>query len=220
MNAPPTKANSAEAKSTEASNVVVNVPNTLSLIRLILSFLVFALIPWRTPTMDVAALVAFLVAVSTDWIDGWWARRFNQITKVGRVLDPFVDKIIICGTFIILAAEQRHANQDGFGIAGWMAVVVVGREMLVTALRSAIEQGGGDFSAKWSGKWKMVFQCAAVVAAMLCLYYADTKQAIPDWLKYSTIGCVWLAVVSTVYSGVEYIIAAWKLMRHNASIGK
>jgi CDP-diacylglycerol--glycerol-3-phosphate 3-phosphatidyltransferase len=212
MNAPPTK-----AKSSEVSSVVVNVPNTLSFIRLLLSFVVFALLPWRTPTTDLAALISFLVAVSTDWIDGWWARKFNQITKVGRVLDPFVDKIIICGTFIILAAEQRQAGQDGFGIAGWMAVVVVGREMLVTALRSAIEQGGGDFSAKWSGKWKMVFQCGAVVAANLCLYYADTKESIPAWLKYSTLAWVWLAVVSTVYSGIEYIIAAWKLMLRNAS---
>lgn len=198
----------------DPANVVVNVPNVLSFARLILSFAVFALLPWRTVATDLAALVVFLIAVSTDWIDGWWARTFNQITKVGRVLDPFVDKIIICGAFIILAAEQRLAGHD-FGITGWMAVVVVGREMLVTALRSAIEQGGGDFSAKWSGKWKMVFQCAAVVAAMLCLYHTDAGKPIPPWLRMATIGCVWLAVVSTVYSGVEYIIAAWKLLQAN-----
>ena len=88
----------------------------------------------------------------------------GQVTKLGRIFDPFVDKIIICGTFIFLAAEWPAS-----GIAPWMAVVVMGREMLVTAIRSVIEQQGGDFSAQMAGKLKMVFQCVAVVASLLAL---------------------------------------------------
>jgi CDP-diacylglycerol--glycerol-3-phosphate 3-phosphatidyltransferase len=195
-----------------ASNTIVNVPNVLTTLRLVLSIVVFALLPWQQAQTTVAALVIFIIAAGTDWIDGYWARKYNQVTKLGRVLDPFVDKIIICGTYIMLAAEQLAAGQ-WFGIAGWMAVVVVAREMLVTALRSAIEQGGGDFSAKWSGKWKMVFQCVAVGAAMVCLIYAQSRWEIPAWLFWTQLVSAYLAVLITVYSGVEYIVAAAKTMR-------
>jgi CDP-diacylglycerol--glycerol-3-phosphate 3-phosphatidyltransferase len=134
------------------------------------------------------------------------------VTKLGRVLDPFVDKVIICGTYIMLAAEQLAADQ-WYGITGWMAVVVVAREMLVTALRSSIEQAGGDFSAKWSGKWKMVFQCLAVGAAMVCLMNHQAHNGVPAWLFWTQLVSAWLAVLITVYSGVEYIVAAAKFLR-------
>src|SRR6476469_2992701 len=94
-----------------ASNTIVNVPNVLTTLRLILAIVVFALLPWQQFQMTVAALVVFVVAAGTDWIDGYWARKYNQITKLGRVLDPFVDKIIICGAYITLAAEQLGAGQ-------------------------------------------------------------------------------------------------------------
>lgn len=195
-----------------ASSTIVNVPNVLSTLRLILAVVVFTLLPWQRYESTAAALVVFIVAVATDWIDGYWARRFNQVTKLGRMLDPFVDKIIICGAFIILAAEQLAAGQH-FGITGWMAVVVVGREMLVTALRSTIEQSGGDFSAKWSGKWKMVFQSIAAGAAMVCLMYAQREIAVPQWLYWTQLLSAYVAVITTIYSGVEYIVAAAKLLR-------
>jgi CDP-diacylglycerol--glycerol-3-phosphate 3-phosphatidyltransferase len=173
------------------------------------------LLPWQEYRTTAAALVVFVIAAGTDWIDGYWARRFNQVTKVGRMLDPFVDKIIICGTYIMLAAEQLAAGQ-WYGITGWMAVVVVGREMLVTALRSSIEQAGGDFSAKWSGKWKMVFQCLAVGAAMVCLMYHHRgvqPEDFPPWLFWTQLLSAWAAVIITVYSGIEYIAAAAKFLR-------
>src|SRR4051812_15822388 len=151
-------------------------------------------------------MLVFVIAAGTDWIDGWWARKYGQVTKLGRIFDPFVDKIIICGTFIFLAAEP------GSGIAPWMAVVVMGREMLVTAIRGFIEQQGGDFSAQMMGKLKMVFQCAACVASLLALRHlqgeGSTAAALPAWLYWSLIAFVWLAFLSTVYSGLEYIIAA------------
>src|SRR5947209_9444405 len=158
-------------------------------------------------------MIIFIIAASTDWIDGWWARRFNQVTKLGRIFDPFVDKIIICGTFIYLAAEWPAS-----GIAPWMAVVVMGREMLVTAIRGFIEQQGGDFSAQMAGKLKLVFQCAAVVASLLTLCYwkhpIDSNRWFPgsEWLFWTLQGSVWLAVILTVYSGLEYIVAAARIL--------
>ncbi len=179
-----------------------NVPNQLTAARLVLSIVVFVLIPLK---MFMAAMIVFIIAASTDWIDGYWARRYGQVTKLGRVFDPFVDKIIICGAFIFLAAEPRS------GIAAWMAVVVVGREMLVTALRGFIEQSGGDFSAKMAGKLKMVFQCVAVVASLLVLHYQDNP--IPIWLSSVLFVSVWIALLSTIYSGIGYLIAAGKFFR-------
>lgn len=186
----------------QKSTKILNVPNQLTFARFVLAVVVFALIPLQ---YYLPALIIFLVAASTDWIDGYWARRFNQVTQVGRIFDPFVDKIIICGTFILLGAEP------GSGIAAWMAVVVVGREMLVTALRSFIEQSGGDFSANFAGKLKMVLQCAAVVASLLMLIYGGT--AAPEWLPPTVAVCVWLAVLSTLQSGVAYLFAAAKYFR-------
>jgi CDP-diacylglycerol---glycerol-3-phosphate 3-phosphatidyltransferase len=183
-------------------NRVLNVPNQLTALRLVLSVVVFVLIPCR---LYLSATVVFLIAASTDWIDGYWARRYGQVTKVGRVFDPFVDKIIICGAFILLVAEPRS------GIQGWMAVVVVGREMLVTALRGFIEQSGGDFSAQMAGKLKMVFQCVAVVASLLVLWHA--ADATPLWLTLTRDVAVWVAVLSTVYSGVGYVVAAARYFR-------
>jgi CDP-diacylglycerol--glycerol-3-phosphate 3-phosphatidyltransferase len=176
---------------------VFNVPNQLTLSRLVLSVVVFALIAVR---WYAAATITFLVAASTDWIDGYYARKYGQITKLGRILDPFVDKIIICGAFIFLAAEPRS------GIQAWMAVLVVAREILVTALRSYIEQSGGDFSATMSGKIKMVLQCVAVVASLVALGHGPPPH--PSWLHWTLLVSVWVAVLSTVYSGAVYVLAA------------
>ena len=149
-----------------------NVPNQLTTLRLVLSVVVFVLIPFK---LYLPAMIVFIIAASTDWVDGYWARKYAQVTKLGRVFDPFVDKIIICGAFILLAAEPRS------GIQAWMAVIVVGREMLVTTLRSFIEQSGGDFSAKMAGKLKMVFQCMAVVASLIVLWHGAPEPAWMSW---------------------------------------
>lgn len=179
-----------------ASDQVINVPNSLSTLRFILAILVCI---WIEQQWYLAALIGFVVAVSTDWIDGYWARRFNQVTKLGRILDPFVDKIIISGTLIGLV------GQPGSGLAAWIATIVVGRELLVTSLRGMIEGQGGDFSAKQLGKWKMVLQCAAVIVCLLGLMW---KESLPAWLPWVRTLTIWSAVILTIVSGVEYILLA------------
>ena len=171
-----------------------------------LSIVVCALIPMGC---YLAALVLFVIAAGTDWVDGWYARKYNMVTKLGRVLDPFCDKVLICGTFILLAVEMN----DGFPwwgkIAGWMAVVVIARELLVTVLRSMIEGAGGDFSAKMAGKLKMWFQCIAVVACLLALVLGSgTSKDVPIWLMIVIAVSAWVAVISTLQSGWNYMVAA------------
>jgi CDP-diacylglycerol--glycerol-3-phosphate 3-phosphatidyltransferase len=180
----------------------VNVPNQITLVRLVLAVIVFVLIPWGQYAW---ALVLFLLAALTDWLDGYWARRTGQVTKLGRVLDPFVDKFLVCGAFIYLAAEPQS------GIGAWMAVVVVARELLVTVLRSFLEGEGIDFSAKMAGKLKMVFQCGAVAASLWSLALSDQQP--PQWLSWGLPSLVWLAIITTVYSGIDYVFLAFKLLR-------
>ncbi len=186
---------STATQSPTVSKSVWNVPNQITLARLALSIVLFGLLECH---QYMIGMVIFLVAAGTDWVDGYWARKYGQVTKLGRVLDPFVDKIIICGTFIFLAAT------DHSGIAAWMAVVVVGRELLVTALRSFLEGEGADFSAVMSGKLKMVLQCAAVAVSLFALTYVEAARR-PEWLKWALGISVWSAVALTIYSGVEYI---------------
>lgn len=179
---------------------VYNVPNALTSARFVLAIAVIGLIEYSYFTV---AMVVFLIAASTDWIDGYWARKYGQVTKLGRIFDPFVDKIIICGTFIALVAVPES------GVASWMATIVVGRELLVTSLRGMIEGSGGDFSASQLGKWKMVLQCAAVVAILICLMIAEPQT----WLVVTTQVILWSAIFLTVYSGYDYAVAAAKVMR-------
>ncbi|MDR1964705.1 MAG: CDP-alcohol phosphatidyltransferase family protein [Planctomycetaceae bacterium] len=119
-------------------------------------------------------LLFFVLAALTDFLDGWWARKFKQITIFGRIMDPFADKFLICGVFVcLIAIPELTSDAAGYPawlmLQPWMVVVILGRELLVTSLRAVVESSGGDFSAKWIGKWKMAFQCVAVIACFLYL---------------------------------------------------
>jgi CDP-diacylglycerol--glycerol-3-phosphate 3-phosphatidyltransferase len=176
---------------------VWTVPNLLSLLRLALALVLFALIERGH---DAAATGLFLVAASTDWVDGWWARRFGQV----------VDKVIVCGAWVLLAGRGGES-----AIAPWMAVVVVVRELVVTAVRAEMERAGRDFSAAASGKLKMVLQCAAVALEL-------AARAWPEWepwgtgLRQPATWMAWAAVAATLWSGVEYLVAAAGVLVGNA----
>src|SRR5688572_19095975 len=195
---------------------VWNVPNQVTVSRLVLAVVLFALLGWGFYT---AALVVFIVAASTDWVDGYWARKYGQITQLGRILDPFADKMIICGTFIYLAAAPQLVDgSPASGVAAWMATVILARELAVTALRSFIETNGGDFSAKWAGKWKMVFQCLAAGFSIGMLQWFDpTTRAfspdLPTWVQSGLWVTLWVALILTIYSGLEYIWVSVKVLR-------
>jgi CDP-diacylglycerol--glycerol-3-phosphate 3-phosphatidyltransferase len=181
----------------------VNLPNQITIARLLLSIVLFVLLPMGHYAASVAV---FLLAAGTDWLDGYIARKYNLVTKLGRILDPFVDKFLICGVFIYLAAIPQS------GIAAWMAVVVVARELGVTVLRSFLEGEGVDFSAKMAGKLKMVFQCVAAVASLVVLDALARRGTAPDVLTWTLLASAWLAVGSTIYSGAGYVLRAVQLL--------
>lgn len=181
-----------------------NLPNQITALRLIVSLAVFVLLHLQ---WYFAALVLFLLAAATDWVDGQLARRYGLVTQLGRVMDPLADKIVVCGSFIFLAAEPNSR------IGAWMAVVVVARELIVTVIRSFLEQHGKDFSANMPGKLKMVFQCAAVASSLWLLHKVHSVDGPAEFLPPLVTGLAWLAILSTVYSGIIYIVAAMRLVR-------
>jgi len=182
-----------------------NLPNLITVSRLILSLILFVIIYlegwWKTS----AAL--FILAAATDFLDGYFARKYNQVTTLGRIMDPFVDKIIICGAFIFLL------ERDGSGINAWFVLIIIGREMFITSLRGFLEKQGRDFSASWSGKIKMGVQCVAVVLSLLSL----SKEApfnTSGFLLFRDI-TIWATALITLYSGIDYVLRASRMLKRN-----
>lgn len=191
----------------------LNLPNLITVSRLGLAVILFVLIDvgnyWLT------AAVLFVVAASTDWLDGYLARRYGQITTLGRILDPFADKIIIGGTFLFLLEKNGTSSDVGdaeihSGVTAWMAMAVIGREMFVSSLRGFLEQQGKDFSASFSGKAKMLLQCVAVTASLLSLSHLTNFW---PWLIPARDVLLWTAVGVTVWSGLVYVLRAIRLLR-------
>jgi len=184
----------------------LNLPNAITISRLLLSFVLFTLIQTGDYWLWSAGL--FVFAVATDVLDGWIARKYQLITQLGRILDPFVDKFITSGTFLFLLPVTKQS-----GVTPWMVVIVLGREMLVTSLRGFLEQRGADFSASASGKLKMFLQCAAATAALLSMH--------PPLAGYAVAGIslivirdilLWSMVAVTVWSGYIYVQRAITLL--------
>jgi len=191
---------------TSSIDRVWTVPNALSPVRLVLAIAVFAMIARQA---HLAAFVGPVIAASTDWIDGWYARRFAQVSRLGRIFDPLVDKVLVCGAAILVTAP------DG-PIRPWMAVVIVVRELVVTALRAEMERSGRDFSAGPAGKLKMVLQCVAI--ALVLADRAGVGALLPAWFGMREVAAwtAWAAVVATAWSGLEYVVAARALVRDGA----
>jgi CDP-diacylglycerol---glycerol-3-phosphate 3-phosphatidyltransferase len=199
-------------------SAMFNLPNQLTSLRLLLSVVMFGFI---ATDYYLTSFVLFVIAAGTDWLDGYYARKYGQVTTLGRILDPFADKVIVCGTFIFLVADSTMHSIPG-GLRAWMVVVIVGRELLVTALRSFIEDRGADFSAKMSGKLKMVLQCVAAGTCLFYLYRYEGKppahlisECVSDWVWWVLVVFVWSSLVLTVYSGLVYIRAAVQLLRED-----
>src|SRR3954470_11436281 len=137
-----------------------NVPNTLTMSRLVLAVAVFALIAYG---QFFAALAVFGVASLTDALDGYFARLLGQDTAIGRQLDPLVDKVIVAGAFIYLLTVAET------GVQPWMVTTIVVRELLIQGLRSHLEGQGQAFGAKMAGKLKTLVQCISISAILLSL---------------------------------------------------
>jgi len=194
----------------------LNLPNLITLLRFLLSLVLFWLMDldgwWRT------SAAVFMVAASTDFLDGYLARKYGQVTALGRIMDPFVDKLIICGAFLFLLGKKDS------GITPWVAFIVMAREMFITSLRAFLEQHGRDFSAQFWGKLKMFLQCIAVPMCLLSLSpdfqrWADSvmTRGFENFVLARNIAVAAMAAV-TVYSGIEYSYRAFKALRRPGTV--
>lgn len=168
--------------------------------------MLFALIEWR---LWWAALGTFIVAALTDWLDGWWARRFNQLSAFGRTFDPLTDKVMLGGAFIFLLAVEES------GFVPWMVAVVIGRELLITGIRGYVESLGKKFGADWFGKLKTVLQCVVLISALTYLALHATPAAfelLPTLVIIHTI-ILYAMLAATILSGLQYCWKAIVLLR-------
>lgn len=185
--------------------------NRITLLRLALAIACFACfmliiemgMSW--PSRSTVAFVAtafFVAGTALDALDGYIARRDNLVTAFGRIADPFVDKILVCGGLVFLLNIPEAAPF----LKGWMVVLILSREFFVTGIRGYFESNGIDFSAVMPGKIKMVVQSLAVGFLMALMFLKPN----PTWLVISGHVLIWATVISTVYSGLIYLQRAAK----------
>ncbi len=193
-------------------STALNLPNQITIARLGLAIVFFALLSQYSqrepqPALLDVAVVLFIVAASTDILDGYIARKRGQVTALGRVLDPLVDKVLVCGTFVLFLGPQfvDETGQNVTEVSAWMVVVIVGRELLVTGLRGFNESMGVSFGASLYGKLKMWMQSVAAPAILLIVAHERSWGwgAGAQWTKSIL---VWLTVIATVLSTVHYLI--------------
>lgn len=187
----------------QMEKTAMNIPNLLSLSR-ILSVPIFILLMLDpSPLRSLIAGIVFSLASITDWLDGYLARKWGQVTKMGKLLDPIADKILVTSALVMLV--------DLGMIPSWIAIVIIGREFAVTGLRTIASSDGIVIPAEAVGKYKTGAQITAVISLLL---YRHMDQ---DWMKELGEKALWLAVVLAVFSAVQYFMSYWKQLNSDAN---
>lgn len=192
----------------------INLPNQLTIGRLILSVIFFILLaqynhrdPGRPTWMLDVAFAVFIVAALTDILDGYLARSRGLITALGRILDPLADKVLICGAFILFLGTG-FVDEQGYNVTEvrpWMVVVIVGRELLITGLRGFNEARGKAFPAMIHGKIKMWFQ--SVTAPVIMLLVAHGSELMAQKTAAGIMQALaWATVIFTALSAWQYLV--------------
>ena len=185
----------------------MNLPNQITLARLGLTGFFVAVISYSSSWQSVLALALFSIASFTDWLDGYIARKWNQTTDFGKLLDPLVDKILVTSALIFLVYVDQ--------VPIWMAILMVSREFLITGLRLLATSKGVVLAAEKIGKHKTISQIVAILIALTYLaledvYYMLTKTVLPEmigmyasWLIFISFT---IATLLTVISGIFYFL--------------
>lgn len=184
---------------------MINIPNILAFIRLLIAPLMFWIIlnpqvftdaGWHTSWSYYIAALLFVIASVTDFFDGYVARELNQITIVGQILDPLADKMLTLAAFLGLMMTGAAS--------AWAIYIIIVRELFITGLRTLSLSEGIDISASWAGKVKTVAQMIAI--GFLLMHWNGGALLL------------WIAVALTLYSGGEYLAGFSKAYqnRHRA----
>ncbi|AAM24598.1 MAG: Phosphatidylglycerophosphate synthase [Caldanaerobacter subterraneus] len=177
----------------------MNLANKLTMSRLFLIpvFMVFMLV--KIPYGDFIAASIFAIGALTDKLDGYIARKYKQITNFGKFMDPLVDKIMVTSALIALVQMGR--------IESWIVIVIIAREFLITGIRTVAADKGIVIAASNYGKYKTTSQMIAVIALMLNNYPFSLVNFPFDKIM------VYIALILTIYSGVDYIVKSKDLFK-------
>jgi CDP-diacylglycerol--glycerol-3-phosphate 3-phosphatidyltransferase len=189
---------------------VFNLPNQLTASRLVLGLVLFVFIDHGD--IWVGCILLFALAATTDWLDGYLARKQGLVSTLGRNLDPLVDKVVVCGAYIFLLPV------NGAGLLPWMVTVVVGRELVITGLRSFMENRGASFGADWLGKVKMVLQCGALFAIFVALQAAASNADSQPLWDFVRDAFIWSMLLATALSGLQYLWRAVMVLKMDVQI--
>jgi CDP-diacylglycerol--glycerol-3-phosphate 3-phosphatidyltransferase len=169
---------------------MLNLPNVLSLVRILLVPIIVVVLLTEVEDKEFIGLALFLAAAATDFLDGFIARRRQQVTRLGQLLDPAADKILTSAAFISLVE---------LGLApAWMVVIVVAREFAVSALRSVAALQNIAIAASASGKFKTALQIIAISLAIVSEKLGEFQKLAPAMM--------WAAVLATIWSGLDYFV--------------
>jgi len=212
-------------------------PNSLTILRLILAgvfFVVLSHYRYR-PTgglelVLIVSMVLFILGAITDWLDGYLARKWHVESTFGRIMDPFCDKVLVIGAFMFLSGPrfvdpQVVADEGLFwsmipgntvtGIYPWMVALIIGRELLVTAIRGELERIGIKFPARLSGKLKAILQMVVIPIIMAIVLVYDRFNLKQDhrWVLQVRNVLVYATIIATILSGMPYITGAMRALR-------
>lgn len=194
----------------------MNIPNAITVSRLFLTAGFILFVTFESTWGHFTALILFIIAAISDFVDGWLARKMNLITPLGKLLDPLADKILVCTAFVFLTAEGLCPV--------WITALIIGREFLVTGLRQIAIEAGQVLAADRLGKWKTAFQLSYLIAGMIRLTL-DTMESVGSFSPLHTLTTPWgegawllpislgLAVGLTVISGWNYVWSSRYLLR-------
>ncbi len=191
----------------------MNLPNSITFARLILTVIFVIAASWGTTIGLVVALIAFVVATISDWLDGYLARKMNLVTALGKLMDPLADKILVASAFVFFTSEDLCPV--------WVTAVIIGREFLVTGLRQIAVEKGEVIPADQLGKWKTTFQLTFGITCLIWLILSRHPQETGigqfllnlsspgNWLFPVTL---WASFGLTLLSGLNYIRRSWRML--------
>ncbi|MFA5905000.1 MAG: CDP-diacylglycerol--glycerol-3-phosphate 3-phosphatidyltransferase [Desulfobacula sp.] len=177
---------------------IVLTPNFITISRIVSIPLIVILLMYETRITTFISALIFSIASITDYLDGYLARTRGLTTKLGKMLDPLADKLLVASTLVMLV--------DLHFIEAWIACVIIGRELAVTGLRCVLIENKQDIAASWLGKYKTGFQIAAIIP--LTMHYSYLG------INFDFIGQFFLygALIYTIWSGLDYFINARKYL--------
>ncbi|MDF1699041.1 MAG: CDP-diacylglycerol--glycerol-3-phosphate 3-phosphatidyltransferase [Saprospiraceae bacterium] len=186
----------------------MNVPNILTLLRIVLGFIVPMLLLYGDMNSRIIAAVLFTIAGVTDYLDGWYARKYNLVTKLGAILDPIADKIILLGCFIVLSS---FTDLNVFSY--WWVIPIFLREVLITIVRLVFltKKKPLVVAASWSGKAKTIMQFITLPVAYFIFMFRTYGPVEPSaWMDYVLLALLISSVAFTLQSGWSFFSKNWK----------